>query len=266
MIQVQEINAFSDNYIWCLFDENNNAVVIDPGCSNSVDAYLEKNSLNLLAILITHHHHDHIGGVESLKSKHNCEVYGYEKANFNFLDHQLADKQSFELLGMKFETIAVPGHTLDHIAYYTELDIPSDNAHTSKQNSLFCGDTLFSGGCGRLFEGTPTQMLASLNTLKKLPETTLVYCAHEYTLSNLKFAETLMPNNEDLKSYINSCQQKRKENKPTIPSKLGTELKINPFLRANDNEIYQSLLNDNLINKHSELSQFTAIRKAKDNF
>ena len=257
MIQIQEINAFSDNYIWCLFDQKKNAIIVDPGCTKSVEQFLSENSLNLEAILVTHHHQDHIGGVEKLKANHNCKVYGFKGANFDFVDHKLVDQQSFQLLDIVFNTIEVPGHTLDHIAYYADIN---------GQASLFCGDTLFSAGCGRLFEGSPKQMFTSLNALMKLPESTLVYCAHEYTLSNLKFAKTLMPTNEDLEIYLSECEKKREINIPTIPCNLETELKINPFLRFDDNEIYQNLFNANLITENTPLNIFTAVRKAKDNF
>ena len=266
MIRVQEINAFSDNYIWCLFDKNKNAIVIDPGCADSVDDYLDKNELNLCAILVTHHHPDHIGGVKQLKNKHNCAVYGFKGAGFKFLDYELVDKQKFELLGIIFETIEVPGHTLDHIAFYAEIDSSGDNIHIEKQASLFCGDTLFSVGCGRLFEGTAMQMFSSLEKFKKLPLSTLIYCAHEYTLNNLKFAESLMPNNKELKAYKADCKLKRNNNMPTIPSELQTEFKVNPFLRCDDQEIYESLFEAGLIEEYSPLAQFTATRKAKDMF
>lgn len=266
MIQIQEINAFSDNYIWCLFDENNNAIVVDPGCANSVENHLQKNELNLQAILITHHHPDHIGGVQSLKRNHNCKVYAFKGSQFEFTDYELVDKQTFEILGTVFETIEVPGHTLDHIAFYADIHLQDKEDEIKSQASLFCGDTLFSGGCGRLFEGSPAQMLSSLNKLIQLPESTRIYCAHEYTVSNLKFAKTLMPKNENLEQYYKECKLKRERRCPTIPSDLATELKINPFLRFDDTEIYQSLLSQNLIQERSPLSLFTAVRKAKDHF
>ena len=176
------------------------------------------------------------------------------------------EKQSFQCLGISFKTIEVPGHTLDHIAFYAEINTQNKDRQVTKQASLFCGDTLFSGGCGRLFEGTPKQMLTSLKALMKLPKSTVIYCAHEYTLANLKFAKTLMPDNEDLKNYYEECEIKRAQNIPTIPSTLATELKINPFLRFDDKEIYQNLLEKKLIENDSSLAIFTAVRKAKDHF
>lgn len=266
MIKIHGIEAFNDNYIWCIFNEKNNAIIVDPGCAKSVDAFLTKHNLNLEAILITHHHFDHIGGVKQLKEKHSPKIYGYKGADFDFLDFTLVDGQKFKLLELEFKTIEVPGHTLDHIAFF--VDIPSSDIDDNKvmQPSLFSGDTLFSAGCGRLFEGTAEQMFSSLNKLAALPANTLIYCAHEYTLSNLAFAKSLMPNNKDLSSYISLCEEKRQQGLATVPSTLSTELKINPFLRNDDPEIYSSLKNRGLIKTMNELEVFRATRMAKDNF
>ena len=274
MIHITAIPAFSDNYIWCLSDESKNAIIIDPGCARSVEHFLSENNLKLHAILITHHHPDHIGGVKKLKEKYSPKIFGFKGAAFDFLDYKLINNQTFSLLDIEFKTIEVPGHTLDHIAFYTVVpvfDKATDSEGVSNgmmtlQPSLFCGDTLFSAGCGRLFEGTAEQMFDSLNILSSLPKNTLVYCAHEYTLSNLAFAKTLMPCNQDLLTYIKECEDKRQKNLPTIPATLSTELKINPFLRYEDPEIYSSLAKQGLIKEHSHLEVFRAVRKAKDSF
>ena len=272
MFQITAIPAFSDNYIWCLHDANNNALVVDPGCAQSVENFLHEHSLKLVAILITHHHPDHIGGVKQLIRKHQPVVYGFEGANFDFLDHALADGQHFSVLGIEFTVIEVPGHTLDHIAFYAEIPITTTNTNLDRQEAslavpcLFCGDTLFSAGCGRLFEGSHEQMYASLDRLAKLPASTRIYCAHEYTLNNLKFAYSLMPQNEDLQQYLSECQAKRNENLPTIPSTLATELAINPFLRCQDPELIQSLKAIKPLKDATPVEVFRTLRKAKDNF
>lgn len=265
MLEIKGIPAFSDNYLWCLHDDKN-AVIVDPGCAKSVETYLKEHSLNLVAILITHHHPDHIGGVKELKEKYAPVIYGFGKANFDFLDIKLAGKDSFDLMGINFKVLEVPGHTLDHIAYFAEIPIKNKAGTLQTQASLFCGDTLFSAGCGRLFEGTAEQMLDSLNTIKALPADTLIYCAHEYTLSNLKFAKELMPSNQDLNKYILECQDKRKNHLPTIPTVLATELAINPFLRQDDTEIITYMNVQGLIKNTTPVELFRAVRKAKDNF
>jgi hydroxyacylglutathione hydrolase len=266
MINIHGIEAFSDNYIWCLSDKNGDAIIVDPGCANTVEQFLYKNNLKLKAILVTHHHHDHIGGVKQLKAKYSPEIYGYIGAKFDFLDHKLSDNEQFEILQLKFRTLEVPGHTLDHIAFYVDIPTLDSKGNTLPQPSLFCGDTLFSAGCGRIFEGTAEQMFNSLKKLSSLPSNTLIYCAHEYTLSNLAFAKSLMPKNKALSSYMSECEEKRYQGLPTIPTTLSTELQINPFLRHDDPEIFSSLKSNGLITEHNDLEIFRLTRKAKDTF
>lgn len=271
MFQIHAIPIFSDNYVWCLVDPDKNAIVIDPGCGNSIIQYIETHKLKLKAILVTHHHPDHIGGVAALKAKYPLRVFGYQDAALNFLDERFKDNECFELLNIKFKVLEVPGHTLDHIAFFAEIPISSsesDSAHQSDTTPcLFCGDTLFSGGCGRLFEGTAEQMHTSLSKILTLPGNSRVYCTHEYTLSNLNFARTLMPNNRKLLDYTVRCQQLRDNNKPTLPTSIALELEINPFLRTYDNELIESLQKSGLLEQSDNpVEVFRATRKAKDRF
>lgn len=272
MFQVHAIPAFSDNYIWCIQDENGDALVVDPGCAKSVNTFLDNRQLNLKAILITHHHPDHIGGVNTLKETHKATVYGYRDSNLSFLDQLFIDKDSFTVIGIRFSVIEVPGHTLDHIAFYTETPLTlilsegQNNEEQLLQPSLFCGDTLFSGGCGRLFEGTAEQMFHSLEKIAMLPEETSVFCAHEYTLSNLKFAQSVMPENQQLHNYLKACQFKREKSRPTIPSTLKVEHDINPFLRSRDPELIANLRATKRLKDETPLEVFRATRQAKDSF
>jgi hydroxyacylglutathione hydrolase len=260
MIKIHGIPAFSDNYIWCIYDEKSReALLVDPGSYEAAESFLQENQLSLTTILITHHHPDHCGGVERLTRLHPATVYGSANCRHNFIDRRVNDGDIVEAMGLEFSVIDVPGHTLDHNAYFcasTSLSVPA----------LFCGDTLFSGGCGRLFEGSANQMFCSLEKLASLPSETHVYCAHEYTLSNLEFAKSLMPANEQLASYTQHCHSLRQNNQSTIPSTIGTELNINPFLRSSDKEIFHSLKSHNPGLEGTELAVFTACRQAKDNF
>lgn len=215
--------AFSDNYIWMLHD-GQRAVVVDPGESAPVIKALDSHGLELAAILVTHHHADHVGGVDELRSRLQGPVYGPRRERIPQPCVALDDGDAVDVLGLRFEVIDVPGHTSGHIAYFTE-----DGGGAP---ILFCGDTLFSGGCGRLFEGTPAQMHHSLSRLAALPGATRVCCAHEYTLSNLKFARAVEPVNQALTDYTAWCEAQRAVGEPTLPSSIATERLVNPFLRC----------------------------------
>ena len=215
--------AFSDNYIWMLHD-GHRAVVVDPGESAPVIEALDLHHLQLAAILVTHHHADHVGGVDELRSRLQGPVYGPRRERIPEPYVALDDGATVEALGLRFSVIDVPGHTSGHIAYFTE--------DGGAAPILFCGDTLFSGGCGRLFEGTPAQMHHSLSRLGGLPGATRVCCAHEYTLSNLKFARAVEPNNHALADYTTWCEAQRATDQPTLPSSIATERLVNPFLRC----------------------------------
>ncbi len=217
------IPAFSDNYIWMLHD-GRHAIVVDPGDAAPVLAALRLHQLQLQGILVTHHHADHVGGVAALRQATAAPAWGpaYEALPEGIERVQGGD--TVPLLGGPWQVIDVPGHTSGHIAFYSTA--------AQAQPVLFCGDTLFSGGCGRLFEGTPGQMQQSLDRLAALPDDTQVCCAHEYTLSNLRFAQAVEPDNQALSRYLQHCQALRAAGQPTLPSMLETERSINPFLRT----------------------------------
>ena len=215
--------AFTDNYIWMLHD-GQRAIVVDPGESAPVLAALDAQQLVLAAILVTHHHADHVGGVDALRPRLQGRVYGPQRERIPEPFVALRDGDTVNELGLRFDVIDVPGHTSGHIAFF--------NAEGAGQPLLFCGDTLFSGGCGRLFEGTPAQMHHSLSRLAALPGDTRVCCAHEYTLSNLKFARAVEPHNQALADYTAWCQAQRAAAQPTLPSSITIERGVNPFLRC----------------------------------
>ena len=225
MLEVSPVRAFSDNYLWLIHvpHERRAAVVVDPGDPQPVDAALAAAGLSLRAILVTHHHPDHVGGVQALVARHGAQVFGPARETLPCEFRPLDDGDIVNLadLGLEFRVMAVPGHTLGHVAYHGH-------------GALFCGDTLFSAGCGRLFEGTPAQMYDSLDRIAALPDATRVYCAHEYTLSNLRFAAAVEPGNADILDTLESVRDLRARDGITLPTTLGRERRINPFLRCRE--------------------------------
>lgn len=256
---IHPIPAFNDNYIWILVDNDSSlAWVVDPGDARPVIDYLATNNLQLEGIIITHHHKDHTGGVLALREKYQCVVAGPNHLT-ELVTQPLSDQDHITIQDSDFQIIATPGHTLDHLCYY------SDNFQGDK--ILFCGDTLFRGGCGRLFEGSPRQMHESLNKLAKLPAETLVYCTHEYTLANYKFALALDPSNQILQQNYQESLNLRDQDIPTLPSKIHIEQETNPFLRSDVEDIYSNAAQyiDQQVSDES-IVRFAQIRQAKDIF
>ncbi|QXH45232.1 hydroxyacylglutathione hydrolase [Pseudomonas xanthosomatis] len=259
MIQIVALPAFSDNYIWLLQDTaNRRCAVVDPGDAAPVLKWLGENPGWVLEdILVTHHHHDHVGGVEAVKQATGARVCGPAHERIPGRDLALDDNARVQVLGIEFEVLAMPGHTLGHIAYYTgQTPTPL----------LFCGDTLFAAGCGRLFEGTPEQMHQSLQRLAALPEATEVYCAHEYTLSNLRFACAVEPQNPHVRQRFEDVTRLRADNRISLPSTIGLERLTNPFLRTAETFVKQKADEWKGHSNPSQATVFAALRSWKDVF
>ena len=259
MLQIDALPAFSDNYIWLLQDPaEQRCAVVDPGDAAPVLAWLAQHpGWTLSDILVTHHHFDHVGGVEQLRHETGARVSGPAQEQIPARDVALQDCDRIEVLGLTFEVFTVPGHTLGHIAFYHQD--PSTPL-------LFCGDTLFAAGCGRLFEGTPEQMHHSLSRLAALPATTQVYCTHEYTLSNLRFALAVEPNNPEIAARMVQVSQWRTEGRISLPSNLALELRTNPFLRVGETSVKEKVDEWSALDNQSPTAVFASLRRWKDTF
>jgi hydroxyacylglutathione hydrolase len=250
--------AFADNYIWLVHD-GRRALVVDPGDAQPVFEALQREGLQLDTILVTHHHADHTGGVNALRDATGARVLGPARETVPEPLERLNGGDRCSALGIAFEVLDVPGHTAGHIAFFA-----ADFAGGGPV--VFCGDTLFSGGCGRLFEGTPAQMLESLTALAALPPETLVCCAHEYTLGNLKFAMAVEPANAELIHHTARCEALRAANQPTLPSRIGLEREINPFLRTRVPQVREAAQAFDHHTSHDEASVLGALRTWKNQF
>lgn len=264
MLSISAIPAFNDNYIWCLADSRDGkALVVDPGDARPVIDYLNQHGLTLDTILVTHHHPDHVGGIRQLtQSLGDVRIVAPANSPFKAASETVTTGDSLSWHELTFQVMEVPGHTLDHIAYYSPTPVNGGPV-------LFCGDTLFVCGCGRLFEGSPAQMRHSLETLRQLPDDTGVYCAHEYTLANLKYARHLLPDDEGLAAFEAECEQLRAQHQATVPGLLGREKRLNPFLRWDDPEVIAAA--GNYANKQglgceNPDAVFAAVRHGKDHF
>jgi hydroxyacylglutathione hydrolase len=253
-LRIEPIPAFRDNYIW-LLERHGHAVVVDPGDAAPVQRVLAERALHLDAIVVTHHHADHTGGVGALARGHRARVYGPRGSPFTAVDVALAEGDGVELLGAAFHVLAVPGHTLDHIAYWSPV-----------LEALFCGDTLFACGCGRLFEGTAAQMAGSLAKIAALPERTRVFCAHEYTSANIRFALAVEPGNVALQQRGRDCADLRRRELPTVPSTLLLEKQTNPFLRAAQPAVQRAAHAHDPLAGTDAIGVFAALRAWKDGF
>lgn len=246
------IPAFQDNYIWVLVDDDRRCVIVDPGESAPVLRAIKENDWQPEAILLTHHHNDHTGGVPELRAHFpHLVVYGPAEAQDKGITHVVEEGENILIREWEFSVFATPGHTLGHLCFYSKP-------------YLFCGDTLFSGGCGRLFEGTPAQMYQSLQKINALPDDTVICCAHEYTLGNMKFAVSLLPEDRAIQDYYHKVKELRAKNQKTLPVILKNERRINLFLRTDDTDLI------NKINQETNLQQpeqrFAWLRSKKDNF
>lgn len=260
VLTLAPLAAFTDNYIWMLHD-GHQALVVDPGEAAPVLAALDAAGLQLAGILVTHHHGDHVGGLQDLRPRLQGQVWGPAREAIPGPVVACQSGDSVDLLGQRFSVLDIPGHTAGHIAFH--LAEPSDGSAPV----LFCGDTLFSGGCGRVFEGTPAQMWHSLQSLATLPGATRVCCAHEYTLSNLRFAEVIEPDNTALTRYRAWCEAQRAEGRPTLPSSIAQEQAINPFLRCAQPAVRAAATQHQALAADADsVSVFATLRQWKNDF
>ncbi len=253
-IQITPLKALNDNYIWAIHDKQY-CYVVDPGEAKPVNQFITDNQLELAGILITHHHYDHVGGLVALQQRHQVKVWtpDDDRIEGDLIRVTEQDDIYLEKLDINLNVLFIPGHTLSHIAFYND-------------NWLFCGDALFSLGCGRMFEGHPAMFVESLDKIKALPDHIQVYCGHEYTLDNCRFARAVEPDSKPLKEFYQKTAALREQQEPSLPSLISTEKQLNPFLRTDDKPFQkqvQSQLNQPIDNA---IDCFAALRQWKDDF
>lgn len=257
MINIQPLKAFKDNYIWAIIDiETKTTAVVDPGDATPVIEFLNQHHLTLKTILITHKHHDHCGGVKQLQEKYHPDIIG--PSHSDVLTTRQVKEGDIVFLAdtnLSFQVLEIPGHTLEHIVFYC-----------ASEKMLFCGDTLFSAGCGRVFEGTYEQMWQSLEKLRQLPEDTKIYCGHEYTEANLRFAKAVEPENVEIDTYMEKVISLRSHDQPTLPSLLSLEKKVNPFLRVSELNVIRNVEKKTGLTLNQSIDVFREIRQWKNKF
>ncbi|MCM5703371.1 hydroxyacylglutathione hydrolase [Larsenimonas salina] len=255
MLTVKPLPAFQDNYIWILQQDNDPQIaVVDPGDAAPVIDYIERNERVLTTILVTHHHKDHTGGLKTLAERFNPRIIGPANSVIDEVTDPVSDGDTVRVMGRAFEVLATPGHTLDHVSFLA----------AGTPSLLFCGDTLFCAGCGRLFEGTSKQMFSSLKRLSSLGDDTLVFAGHEYTQANVAFARAADPDNTALEAFEKACERERSLGRPTLPSTIGREKTLNPFLRTDRPDIQATASTHGAAD--DALSTFTTLRSWKDRF
>lgn len=254
-LTIYPVPTLKDNYVWIIINESEQcALVVDPGESQPVIDYLKKNQLNLRGVFITHHHWDHTNGIAELVKHYPVPVFASTQCPVPSITHRLSEHQTVNLDSFpSFRVIDIPGHTLDHIAYYAP-------------GILFCGDTLFSAGCGRIFEGTAEQLYSSLQKIMSLPDDTQIYCAHEYTLNNLRFSQQVEPDNIAINQHMRNVTLLRHKNEPTLPSRLKLEKEMNPFLRCHISAVIQRVEQYAEKSLPSSIEVFKVLRQWKDSF
>jgi hydroxyacylglutathione hydrolase len=255
------IPAFRDNYIWLIENEASDDVfLVDPGQAEPALRHLDEHELTLSGVLITHSHNDHIGGINEVIASHPAPVYGPQCERIPQISSPVSEGTHVELWpGIAFEVLEIPGHLDEHVAYFFSGD-------AANLPAVCAGDTLFSSGCGRMFDGPPVAYKHSLDRLKRLPSETLVYCAHEYTLANLKFAVSIEPDNMNIRQKEVEVQQRLSDSKCSLPTTIASELATNPFLRCDNDRVKREVSRQSQQSLSNELETFTALRSLKDRF